>query len=305
VHQVSAVIEEMRAGGYYDRIMAGGPELDRMKKYLRLCAGEDAPAPALPLVYPTYPCFPGLRHRPWHDPRAYEAVRILEDNFQAIRDEAMSLGEESSLDYSRAAAPDRSWRRPWTMLRPDAAPRTWTLYLLYHMGVDVEGVIGKCPRTRAIVSALPRACLDYTWGDFVLSAMGPGAHLKPHCSVDDLRLRIHLGLSIPEGCSIRVATETRTWQEGRCLTFEDSFEHEVWNRSKVRRIVLIVDLWHPDLTEIEVRALTAGFRKSRVRRIFMSERMDVTDDPRRYLPSIEAALIAQDADPVVREFWPG
>jgi hypothetical protein len=154
------------------------------------------------------------------------------------------------------------------------------------------------------VKSLPGACLDYAWGDFVLSAMRPGAHLKPHCSIDDLRLRIHLGLAIPEGCSIRVANETRTWQEGRCLTFEDSFEHEVWNRSNARRVVLIVDLWHPDLTPIEIRALTAGFRKSRVRRIFMGERMGITTDPTRYVPSIETALESQDADPVVREFWP-
>ena len=305
MHTIAAVVAQMRAGGFYDRVMAAGPELDRVKQYLRVCAGEEAPAPAMPLMHPTYPCFPGLRHRPWHDPRAYEAVRLLEDNFRAIRQEALALGADAHLDYSKAAEPWRSWKRPWTLLRPDPAPGTWTLYLLYHMGVDVEHVMGKCPRTHGIVSALPRACLDYAWGDFVLSAMSAGAHLKPHCSIDNLRLRIHLGLSIPEGCSIRVGTETRTWEEGRCLTFEDSFEHEVRNRSRARRVVLIVDLWHPDLTEVEIRALTAGFRKSRVRRLFMGERMGITTDPHRYVPSIEAALEAQDADPVVREFWPG
>ena len=294
----------MRAGGYYDRVMASGPELDRVKKYLRLCAGEEAPAPAAPLMRPTYPCFPGLRHRPWHDPRACEGARMLEENFGTIRDEAMSLGEGASLDYSRAAGPWRSWKKPWTLLRRDAAPKTWTLYLLYHMGVDVEEVMGKCPRTRAVVNALPGACLEYTWGDFVFSAMSAGAHLRPHCSIDNLRVRIHMGISIPEGCSIRVATETRTWQEGKCLMFEDSFEHEVWNRSNARRIVLIADLWHPDLTEVEIRALTAGFRKSRVRRVFMRERMGVTDAPQKYLPFIEGALERQDAEPAVREFWP-
>jgi hypothetical protein len=87
--------------------------------------------------------------------------------------------------------------------------------------------------------------------------------------------------------------------------FEDSFEHEVWNRSDSRRIILIADLWHPDLTDIEVRALTAAFRKSEVRRIFMHERIGITDSSERFLPYIEAALARQDDDPVVREFWPG
>jgi aspartyl/asparaginyl beta-hydroxylase (cupin superfamily) len=91
---------------------------------------------------------------------------------------------------------------------------------------------------------------------------------------------------------------------GKCLAFEDSFEHEVYNRSKQRRIVLIVDLWHPDLTPVEVRAITALFRKSQVRRVFMHERMSITDSSQRFLPYIEAQLAAQDREPVIREFWP-
>jgi len=47
--------------------------------------------------------------------------------------------------------------------------------------------------------------------------------------------------------------------------FEDSFEHEVWNHSAQARTVLILDFWHPDLTEIEKQALLAGFRKSEMR----------------------------------------
>lgn len=302
---LAKVIGEMRSGGFYDRIMASGPELDRMKTFLRRCSGEEATPPNPdPMVHPKYPLFPGLGNRPWHDARINAAARILEENFATIRDEAMQLGDASIVDYSKAAGPWRSWRKPWTMLRPDAKPGTWTLYLLYHMGVSVEDVMGKCPRTHAIVNALPRACLDYTWGDFVFSAMNGGAHLRAHCSIDNLRVRIHLGITIPPGCSIRVGMETRTWEEGKCLMFEDSYEHEVWNRSGSRRVVFIADLWHPDLTGIEVRALTAAFRKSQVRRIFLRERMDVTDDPQRYPPFIEAALEKQDAEPAVREFWP-
>lgn len=286
------VVAQMRAGGYYDRIMRGGRELDRVKEFLLACAGECSALPANSLQHPKYPCFPGLRNRPWHDPRDYEAVRMLESNFEAIREEAINLRDDARIDYS-------------SVLRGNSSPKTWTVYLLYHMGVRVEPVTGNCPRTLAITHALPRACLEYTWADYIFSAMNAGAHLRPHCSIDNVRVRIHLGVVIPGQCSLRVATETRAWEEGKCLVFEDSFEHEVWNRSGSRRIVFIADLWHPDLTDIEVRALTAAFRKSTVRRIFMRERMEMTDSPERYLPAIEAALEEQDADPVVREFWPG
>lgn len=43
-----------------------------------------------------------------------------------------------------------------------------------------------------------------------------------------------------------------TVEEGKCLVFDDSFEHEAWNDdSDHSRIVLIVDVWHPDLTPEE------------------------------------------------------
>ena len=301
---LAQVVEAMRSGGYYERVMAGGAELDRVKAFLRACAGEGPAAAADPLQRPHYPCFPGLRNRPWHDPATCPAARVLEDHFAAIRDEALALGAAHELDYSTAARPWRSWRRPWTMLRREPARGTWTVYLLYHMGVPVEPLTRSCPRTMAIVESLPGACLDYPWGDFIFSAMAGGAHLRAHCSIDNLRVRLHLGIAIPPGCSIRVGTEERRWEEGRCLVFEDSFEHEVWNRSGARRIVLIADLWHPDLTPVEVRALTAGFRKSEVRRVFMAERLSATDAPQRYLPHLEAALRRQDDDAAVREFWP-
>ena len=41
----------------------------------------------------------------------------------------------------------------------------------------------------------------------------------------------------------------RTWQEGKFLIFDDSFEHEVWHNGTSVRLVLIVDVWHPDLSE--------------------------------------------------------
>eukprot|EP00959_Pyramimonas_sp_CCMP1952_P258713 5407857-Pyramimonas_sp.AAC.2 len=36
------------------------------------------------------------------------------------------------------------------------------------------------------------------------------------------------GLVVPPvGTSIRAGEETRNWEEGKCLVFDDSFEHEV------------------------------------------------------------------------------
>ncbi len=299
------LVSAWRSGGFYDRVMAGGAELDRVKAYLMAFAGEGPATGSDPSMAPTYPCFPGLGHRAFHDPATCPGVGMLEASFGVIRDEAVALGEEGQLDYSIASKPWRKWRDPRTWFSMRAAPRAWTVYPFYHMGVDVEALTRRCPGTMAVIKGLPGVCLDYPWGDAIFSVQGGQSKLPVHCSVDNVRLRCHLGIRIPDGTGIRVGGEERVWTEGRSLLFEDAFPHEVWNNSMERRIVLIVDFWHPDLTPVEVRALTAGFRKSTVREIFMRKRISYTDSPGPYVVHMEAALKAQDEESVVREFWPG
>lgn len=47
----------------------------------------------------------------------------------------------------------------------------------------------------------------------------------------------------------------RTWTEGKIMVFDDSFEHEVWHNGTTYRLILIVDVWHPDLTAHEKKTL--------------------------------------------------
>ena len=56
---------------------------------------------------------------------------------------------------------------------------------------------------------------------------------------------------------MRVGSETRAWREGEACVFDDSIEHEAWNRNPERlRVVLIFDVWRPELSETE-RGLVA------------------------------------------------
>jgi aspartate beta-hydroxylase len=64
-------------------------------------------------------------------------------------------------------------------------------------------------------------------------------------------------LKVPYGTSLRVADKIRTWKEGEILIFDDSFEHEVWHNGTSVRLILIVDVWHPDLTKNDWNALSA------------------------------------------------
>ncbi len=67
---------------------------------------------------------------------------------------------------------------------------------------------------------------------------------------------VHLALIVPDDCSLRCGPETRGWSEGQCIIFDDSFEHEAWNRSDGLRAVLILETWNPHLSETEKTALT-------------------------------------------------
>ncbi|RYG07183.1 MAG: aspartyl/asparaginyl beta-hydroxylase domain-containing protein, partial [Burkholderiales bacterium] len=236
----AAILEAMKAGGYYDCIMDAGPELDRLKAYLRLFGPEHAPTQADPLQYPDYPLFPGLRNRAFRPAADLPGPGLLEENFRMIRDEWEQLAESEYLRYT-----------------PSSMHSLWQVHLLYYMGVNQQPLHNRFPRTHALLRQLPGVCLDYPWGDALVSVHASDSHLSAHCSVDNLRVRCHLALQVPPGCNIRVGTETRSWEEGKALVFEDSFEHEVWNRGQTRRAILIVDFWHPDLSACEIEALTA------------------------------------------------
>lgn len=110
--------------------------------------------------------------------------------------------------------------------------------------------------------------------------MAPDTHIKPHFGPTNKKLRCHLPLLIPSTSTpgsaprgnptdakpssseqvitsswLRVADEVRYLEEGKCVVFDDSFEHEAMNTSSEPRVVLIVDFWHPDLTDEEVLIL--------------------------------------------------
>ncbi|WP_321885801.1 aspartyl/asparaginyl beta-hydroxylase domain-containing protein [Burkholderia cenocepacia] len=85
----------------------------------------------------------------------------------------------------------------------------------------------------------------------MFSVLQGGGKILPHCAPWNTRLTVHLGLKVPAGCEIRVCDEIRTWKEGEALAFDDSFEHEVWNNSSESRAILLVDVWHPELSEAE------------------------------------------------------
>lgn len=86
--------------------------------------------------------------------------------------------------------------------------------------------------------------------------MYPGTHVHAHTGPTNCRLRAHLGLLVPEGLHLRVGETNQSWAEGRVIVFDDSWEHEVWHEGDSPRLILIVDVWHPELMEEERLSLS-------------------------------------------------
>ena len=129
-------------------------------------------------------------------------------------------------------------------------------FILFVKGRKVEENCRKAPITCKLIESFEPA-KTCTRGQVKFSLIQPGVRLYPHCGPTNCRLRAHLGLHTPDGSMIRVANETRKWYEGKVIVFDDSFEHEIWHEGDTHaRLVLSVDVWHPDLSEAKRKELS-------------------------------------------------
>ncbi|XP_033120220.1 aspartyl/asparaginyl beta-hydroxylase-like [Anneissia japonica] len=187
-----------------------------------------------------------LTSKPWWTPESAlisKYAKLLEDNWKVIRDEGLA-----NLDSKTG-----SFVPEVENLRESG---DWKQFTLYQRGKKNEANCKKTPQTCKILDQIPMATTNKR-GQIKYSVLQPGTHIWPHCGPTNCRLRSHLGLVVPEGVRIRVKDDIRTWHEGKLMIFDDSFEHEVWHEGSSLRLVLIVDFWHPELTESQKRKLTA------------------------------------------------
>jgi len=84
------------------------------------------------------------------------------------------------------------------------------------------------------------------------SLMEPGAEIAPHVGYTDRVLRMHLGLSVPEGdCAIVIDGQTCKWETGRVLMFDDTLRHSAHNRTGEPRLILLLDLDKAMVAEVQ------------------------------------------------------
>ncbi|XP_047012690.1 aspartyl/asparaginyl beta-hydroxylase isoform X13 [Ictalurus punctatus] len=189
---------------------------------------------------------PGLRAQPWWTAKETgytDLVQTLERNWMTIREEALAVLDANSGLF---LPEDENLRETGD----------WSQFTLWQQGRKVGSSCQSVPKTCALLERFKEATTCKR-GQIKFSVMHPGTHVWPHTGPTNCRLRMHLGLIIPpRGCRIRCTNQTREWEEGKVLIFDDSFEHEVWQDADSHRLIFIVDVWHPELSQSQRHALS-------------------------------------------------
>jgi len=204
---------------------------------------------------PTHFAYPGLVEREFHPRASFPWIAALESQTDAIREEALALlRSDGRLLEPYIQYEEREALAQW---RPLNRNPDWGALHLWRQGRRVPANAGRAPRTMAALSALGLRDVPGASPNAMFSLLAPGTVIPPHVGVDNTRLVCHLPLVVPPGCWFRVGADTRAWQEGRVLVFDDTIEHEAVNPTDSLRIVLILDIWHPGLSAIEREAVAA------------------------------------------------
>ncbi|NEO81200.1 aspartyl/asparaginyl beta-hydroxylase domain-containing protein [Moorena sp. SIO4G3] len=131
----------------------------------------------------------------------------------------------------------------------------WNGIFIFSTGGEKQAIANLCPKTLSIIEKLP-LCLNF--GFVLFSQLVYDSHILPHSGSSNLRLRYHLGVRVPEpeSAKIRVGNEWRFWQQSKAMAFDDSFDHEILHQGKKSRVVLVIDVWHPSLSEEDIKILS-------------------------------------------------
>ncbi|CAK9074961.1 unnamed protein product [Durusdinium trenchii] len=228
----------------------------RMKKRLAAIAGGDGD-PHVVMVE--------LQELASHHPYSYELVRSILNRWELrvgcarqgeILAELMAVRKTSAPSgfqpYRDPIHPSGETRRAADGLGVEGVDKgMWNVLYLFLNHKQFEDNCIRFPKTvRAIEEAFPR---HYSHAFF--SALTPGSHIVKHQGPSNRMLRVWLPLCGFDKFRLRVGEQILEPKEGQAFVWDHSYEHEAWHEGSETRLVLIVDIWHPDLSDAEVKFL--------------------------------------------------
>jgi aspartyl/asparaginyl beta-hydroxylase (cupin superfamily) len=205
---------------------------------------------------PRHYFFPGLPQLQFYERAPFPWLERLEAATGQIRAELLEVLKQDSAFRPYV---ERNSRLPHTDAQGLLDNPAWSAFYLWQHGELVPENAARCPKTVAAFADVPLAGVKNRSPSVLFSLLRPGAHIPPHTGEVNTRLICHLPLIVPPGCSLRVGNETRAVVEGKAWVFDDTIEHEAWNGSGETRVILLFEIWRPELSAEERAMVSAMF----------------------------------------------
>lgn len=238
--EVSAHLSE-----HYSRILATIDSHDRKEEILSSIYQESGRGDVQTRYLAHVWMMPGLKRDPLWTSSTHTVMEhlfsIFEDpgNFEAILEE-----------YRTVSSSESGWKEN------NLPSGSWSTYFLMNQGKWDKDKSSRCPQTKHLLESCGNLMEGIVYGNILFSVLKRGSVIEPHTSPCNFRLRCHLALAASAGFTLRVGKLTAGWETGRMLVFDDSFVHSVEHRDSVGqevedRVVLIFDIWHPEISQSE------------------------------------------------------
>ena len=201
--------------------------------------------------------YPGLPQRRFFDPAQFDwfgPMLALLPAMQAELAGVLKAGGDGFSPYVQ-----RTQNRP-APNNPLLDRQDWSAFHFWKDGVRIAEHAARCPATMAALEHAPMPQIPGRSPNAHWSRLLPGAHIQPHHGMLNTRLICHIPILTAPGCTLRVGSETREWLDGVPLVFDDSIEHEAKNTGPQQRVILLFEIWRPEIDQADRAAIGRIFQ---------------------------------------------
>lgn len=168
----------------------------------------------------------------------YPELKILEDNWQVIAQEASALMQGDTLDD----IVDKDSTSYYDVGFKTFYKYGWRkFYLKWYGNYEHNSALSHCPKTMELLRQCP------TVNGAMFSLLPPGSQLTRHLDPFASSLRYHLGLSTPnhDDAFISIDGNVKSWRDGEAFMFDETYLHFAKNNTETPRLIMMCDIERP------------------------------------------------------------
>jgi ornithine lipid ester-linked acyl 2-hydroxylase len=200
----------------------------------------------------------------FYDPSTIQLCKRLQDKYDIILQEYEALMNDKNIQNKFQSVTDMNYDSGWQTL------------ILFYNGQRIPNFpYHKCPITTKIMESVPLA------GRIAgFNRQQPMSGIPLHTDGNNMWLTCQMGIHVPDPiykdddnndgsneqrAYIRVGNETRYWENGHCIVYDTTYQHETYNPHPLQeRVVLHIDFFNTiamTSTEIEIMRYIYSLRE--------------------------------------------